>query len=432
MGTAVVTPFNIFQDQDGNPLEGGKIYIGTSGLNPETNPIGTYWDSALTIPAAQPIRTTGGYPSYLGNVANVWVNGDYSITVRDKKDQLVFSSLTGSGLTPTGLLNMIKTVDGPGSGLDADTLDGYHYADIQDPITNTITQVGWVYDSTDKYQFMRSIVALSRPVGAYLTSAIPLTPVTVSGSKSTASPGNPEYLPIIGLDQDQDIANTKAPDAVTTLRAYQTTIAGVSSYSGTVAGSVVTFSATTANNAFVAAIANDSLAQRWFTSGQSATYAASGGDFANPRCINVAGTDYAIASVNTATPSITVVGTPTAGTQTVIFYPYRIAGNANAIRLFKTNGFVMAQQGDADGLYAGPLRTMDQAQGHRHSPLSPTVQFIGTSGGITGAAGSTFGAVSTTGDPTTDGTNGTPRTGKNTNARSMATFFYLWVRRLLT
>lgn len=435
MGTAIVSPFYIFQDTDGNPLNNGKIYIGTAGLNPETNPISTYWDSALTIPAVQPIRTTGGYPSYLGNVANIWVSADYSITVRDKKDQLVFSSLTGSGLTPTSLLNMIKTVDGPGSGLDADTLDGYHYADIQDPLTNMITQVGWAYDPTDKYQFMRSIIALSKPVGEMIDTEIPLTAVTVSGSKSTVSPGNPEYLPIISRDADIDVASTKAPDLVTAYRAYQASITGTTSFTATVAGSVLTFASTTSNNLLLAAIQADAFVQRWFTSGQSATYDVSGADYGNPRCINVAGTDYAIAGVNTGARTITVTGTPTSGSQTVIFYPYRIAGSSTSIRLHKLNGFVMVPQGDSDGLYIGGLRVMDQLQGHWHQVYDTT----GAGALLYNSAGTTASGVSSNKmgvnqvrEPISDPTNGTPRTGKTTNPRAHSRYIYTWVRRLLT
>jgi hypothetical protein len=57
MSTSVLTPFPLFYDADGVPLEEGYIYVGVAGLNPETNPQLVYWDSALTIVAAQPVRT---------------------------------------------------------------------------------------------------------------------------------------------------------------------------------------------------------------------------------------------------------------------------------------------------------------------------------------------------------------------------------------
>lgn len=93
---SVNPPFPTFTDIDGDPLEAGYVYIGTAGLNPITNPIQAYWDAALTIPAAQPIRTIGGYPSYNGSPGMLYVNSDYSITVRNKNSTLVYSSLNAT------------------------------------------------------------------------------------------------------------------------------------------------------------------------------------------------------------------------------------------------------------------------------------------------------------------------------------------------
>lgn len=76
--------FPQFEELDGTPLETGFIYIGTANLNPETNPTTVYWDFALTIPATQPIRTIGGRPSRGGSAARVYIQGDYSMTVRAK------------------------------------------------------------------------------------------------------------------------------------------------------------------------------------------------------------------------------------------------------------------------------------------------------------------------------------------------------------
>lgn len=91
---ALESPFPIFTDVDGNPLNDGYIYVGTAGLNPETNPVQVYWDIALTVPAAQPVRTIGGYPSRSGSPARMYVNGtDYSMTVRNKNGTLIYSTL---------------------------------------------------------------------------------------------------------------------------------------------------------------------------------------------------------------------------------------------------------------------------------------------------------------------------------------------------
>lgn len=92
------SPFPVFTDKNGNPLEDGYMYIGTQNLNPETNPIAVYFDSAMTIPAAQPIRTIGGYPSRNGSAAQLYVSSSCSITVRDKKRGFIFNDpvFTGS------------------------------------------------------------------------------------------------------------------------------------------------------------------------------------------------------------------------------------------------------------------------------------------------------------------------------------------------
>lgn len=93
MAVSISSPFKTFQDSDGTPLESGYVYIGTYGLEPETNPISVYWDEALTIPASQPIRTIGGYLSRSGSPGRLYVGSDYSIKVKDRRGVLVYSDL---------------------------------------------------------------------------------------------------------------------------------------------------------------------------------------------------------------------------------------------------------------------------------------------------------------------------------------------------
>ena len=84
--------YPIFTDIDGQPLEDGYVWIGTANLDPQTNPINVYWDAALTLPAAQPIRTLDGYPSNSGTPARLYVNSDYSIRVMNKNGSMVYSA----------------------------------------------------------------------------------------------------------------------------------------------------------------------------------------------------------------------------------------------------------------------------------------------------------------------------------------------------
>jgi hypothetical protein len=93
---SIKPPYPAFAGADGLPLENGYIWVGTVNLNPQVNPISVFWDSALTIPAAQPIRTLNGYPVYQGSPSRFYVGSDYSIHVLDSKGSLVYTSLNGN------------------------------------------------------------------------------------------------------------------------------------------------------------------------------------------------------------------------------------------------------------------------------------------------------------------------------------------------
>jgi len=97
MPSSIISPFPFFTDTTGAPLEGGYLYIGQSNLNPETAPVNVFWDAALTIPAPNPVRTVGGYPSRAGTASRFYAATDtYSITVRNRNHVLVFSAFDQS------------------------------------------------------------------------------------------------------------------------------------------------------------------------------------------------------------------------------------------------------------------------------------------------------------------------------------------------
>jgi hypothetical protein len=93
---SIQPPYPAFAGADGLPLENGYIWIGTVNLSPQVNPIAVYWDSSLTIPAVQPIRTLNGYPVYQGSPSRFYTASDYSIQVLDSKGSLVYTSLNGN------------------------------------------------------------------------------------------------------------------------------------------------------------------------------------------------------------------------------------------------------------------------------------------------------------------------------------------------
>lgn len=85
MTTAINNPFPLWLDKDGTLLDGGSIYVGTANADPESSPITVYYDAALTIVAAQPLRTRGGYVvNENGNPTGIYcAPDDYSIRARD-------------------------------------------------------------------------------------------------------------------------------------------------------------------------------------------------------------------------------------------------------------------------------------------------------------------------------------------------------------
>ena len=88
--------YPIFTETDGQPLENGYIWIGAANLDPQGNPIAVFYDTALTIPAVQPIRTQGGYPLRSGTPARLYVNSDYSIRVQAKNGTTVYNAASAT------------------------------------------------------------------------------------------------------------------------------------------------------------------------------------------------------------------------------------------------------------------------------------------------------------------------------------------------
>ena len=89
---SVHEPFPQFHDRDGQPLDGGFVWIGQAGLDAQANPIPVYFDAALTIPASQPIQTHGGFAANGATPSPIYVDDtDYSIKVLDANGALVIA-----------------------------------------------------------------------------------------------------------------------------------------------------------------------------------------------------------------------------------------------------------------------------------------------------------------------------------------------------
>ncbi len=96
---SVQVPYPVFYDRDGHPLDNGNIYIGVANLDPVTNPLQVYYDEALTITAAQPLKTNNGYIYRNGTPAQLYVNSaNFSIAVKNANNTLEYSFPDGTGL----------------------------------------------------------------------------------------------------------------------------------------------------------------------------------------------------------------------------------------------------------------------------------------------------------------------------------------------
>jgi len=87
-----IFPYEIFHDLDGQPLDGGYVYIGEPNQNPITHPIAVSWDEAGLYPAAQPIRTIGGYANRNGNAGNIYPkSANFSLLIKNKSNAIIFN-----------------------------------------------------------------------------------------------------------------------------------------------------------------------------------------------------------------------------------------------------------------------------------------------------------------------------------------------------
>ncbi|WP_347270347.1 glycosyl hydrolase family 28-related protein [Rhizorhabdus histidinilytica] len=87
---SMTNPFPQVLNLAGTGLNNGYVYIGMPGQDPEIYPKQVYWDDAGLIPAAQPLPTTGGYIYRSGTPSAVYLNGAYSIRVRDKNGSEIY------------------------------------------------------------------------------------------------------------------------------------------------------------------------------------------------------------------------------------------------------------------------------------------------------------------------------------------------------
>lgn len=136
----VTQPVKVFTGLDGRPLDGGLIFFGIANQNPETSPKQMFWDAAGEIPAAQPIETIGGYISRNGTPANIFADGDFSITVKDSANRVV-------NTTPNSVdLQLALSIAGVGSAAAIPLADaaGHFTTDNVEAALQQIGDAGFV------------------------------------------------------------------------------------------------------------------------------------------------------------------------------------------------------------------------------------------------------------------------------------------------
>jgi len=388
MLTEVKSPFQYFTDTDGNPLEGGYIYIGLENLNPITSPKASYWNSALTIPAAN-IRTTSGYPAYGGSPGRLYVDGAYSILVKNSNEETIYLSLSmAEALDATSLLATASLAS----------------------IKNSVEY------------------------GHFLGEIFPLMDLR---EPAEWDPLDPEtYFPdlcLTDIDTHVDVTTTNWPAAsITYLRGlkikYKENMTGeIDSYGVTawaIAANVATLTFT--NNAdhiaALTALLEDELAYGAYL--RTITLPSTIGDI-------IAGT-YTITNINAGSRTVAfayVAGNNSgSGSYIADFYACRIAGSTTSARVFSARGRAIHGANDPNGYMVNELARRSFFQGHMQR-----IYGRDTAGAVTNVYAFGAAGLRTLGSGGSelyeeDSPNGTPRAAKDTNSAAIAKHLYLHLR----
>ena len=155
--TQVTGPYPIFTDLDGTPLDDGYLYIGAINQDPEQNPIQVFWDSNLTIPATQPIRTSNGYAYRNGTPALLYTAGEFSITIRNKREEFVLYSPVGYGFDPAAVSASVVKNDFIGNGVQV----AFVLSAAPSTILATNIFINGVYQEKDSYTLSGNTITFS-------------------------------------------------------------------------------------------------------------------------------------------------------------------------------------------------------------------------------------------------------------------------------
>jgi polygalacturonase len=155
--TQVTGPYPIFTDLDGTPLDDGYLYIGAINEDPEQNPIQVFWNANLTIPASQPIRTSNGYAYRNGTPALLYTGGEFSITIRNKREEFVLYSPVGYGFDPAAVSASVVKNDFVGDGVTV----AFVLSAAPSTILATNAFINGVYQEKDSYGLLGNVITFS-------------------------------------------------------------------------------------------------------------------------------------------------------------------------------------------------------------------------------------------------------------------------------
>lgn len=183
--TQVTGPYPIFTDLDGSPLDDGYLFIGSANQDPETNPIQVFWDSNLTIPATQPIRTNNGYAWRNGTPGLLYTAGEFSITIRNKRNEFVLYSPVGYGFDPKAASASVVKNDFTGNGVQTD----FTLSASPSTILATNIFINGVYQEKDSYGLNGNVITftIAPPLGSSIEILTNETGVINAGNANDIS-----------------------------------------------------------------------------------------------------------------------------------------------------------------------------------------------------------------------------------------------------
>lgn len=158
MTTRISNPFPFYTDRFGNPLDGGDLYIGVAGADPQSSPVDVFSDEGLTTQLPQPISIIAGLACYDGNPVRLFVSEtDYSIRTRDADGAEVFyepnAVPSATGFQPvsaelTAIAALVTTSYGRGLLTAANSAAARSYLGVADPVNPTESLILAVSDET--------------------------------------------------------------------------------------------------------------------------------------------------------------------------------------------------------------------------------------------------------------------------------------------